>query len=103
MLEDDDTLATEATSEEDDNGSGGERGANLGRAEGLASLELLLVGVAFRSNLTICGFKLAQAALRAAQHQTAAACSLPKYPPLAALLVGWLSRTFLGTATSVAG
>lgn len=40
VLEDDDTLAAEATSEEDDDGAGRERLANLGRADGLASLEI---------------------------------------------------------------
>jgi hypothetical protein len=39
VLEEDDTLATETTGEEDDDGAGGERCANLGRAEGLAGLE----------------------------------------------------------------
>ena len=39
MLEDDDTLTAEAASEEDDDGAGSERLANLGRADGLASLK----------------------------------------------------------------
>ena len=38
VLQDDDALATETTSEEDDDGAGSERRANLGRADGLASL-----------------------------------------------------------------
>jgi hypothetical protein len=43
VLEDDDTLATEAASEEDDDGTRSEGRANLGRADGLASLKSLLV------------------------------------------------------------
>jgi hypothetical protein len=43
MLQEDDALATEATSEEDDNGAGSKRWADLRRADGLASLESKLV------------------------------------------------------------
>lgn len=47
VFEEDDTLTAEATSEEDDDGAGLERRANLGRANGLASLESQLAEFQF--------------------------------------------------------
>jgi hypothetical protein len=49
MLEDDDTLATEATSKEDNDGTGLERLADLRRADGLAGLESQLAQLQFTS------------------------------------------------------
>ena len=70
VLEDDNTLATEATSEEDDDGTGSEGRANLGRADGLASLESLSVLLFILASIlgVLCGFESPCAVLRAMQH-----------------------------------
>lgn len=66
MLEDDDTLATEAASEEDDDGTRSEGRANLGRTDGLASLKSLLVLLFIFASIlgVLCGFEFPCAVLR---------------------------------------
>lgn len=103
MLEDDDTLATEAASEEDDDGTRSEGRANLGRADGLASLKSLLVLLFIFASIlgVLCGFEFPCAVLRTTQQIGISACSrLQSTPPLRR---SWciLSETYLLGHSSV--
>jgi hypothetical protein len=97
VLQENDALSAEATSEEDDNSAGSERRADLGGADGLASLKARLENVQ-------CDFQhhrryfIRRMVYRAMHHER----PLPMLPSLASTLSS-LVHTFLGTATSSAG
>jgi hypothetical protein len=105
VLEDDDTLAAEAASEEDDNGAGSEGLANLGRADCLASLDMLSA-LLFQF---VCGRLSEQPGVRGKIcRRCSAATKLCALIPASSLLwpatifCEW-ERTFLGTMASSAG
>jgi hypothetical protein len=101
VLKENDTLAAETTSEEDNDGSRLEGGPGFRRTDGLASLELLLAELSslqcrlFRNN------PLCIVAATARRH----AFPLHGDPPLAgaSVRIRLGEHTFLGTATSSAG
>lgn len=116
VLQDDDTLAAEAASEEDDDGAGSERLANLGRADGLAGLEMVSV-LRFHIAIPSCVRRLLSR-LQRSQHSQAqqrsdspacagsrvsSSCMLFWRADRACCRLAWMERTFLGTAASSAG
>jgi hypothetical protein len=104
VLEDNDTLATETTSEEDDDGTGLEGGADLRGAGSLTGLEFMLAR-AHGMHVAACRSSLLAASCRVCRW-----CNAPALSSSSCLCLDMIlpccricERTFLGTATSSAG